>query len=976
MSRKELLIEGARQNNLRNISLSLPHNTVIAVTGVSGSGKSSLAFDTIFAEGQWRFIESLSTYARLFLEKLDRPDVDAIRNIRPAIALEQKNPVRGSRSTVGTLTEMYELFRLLYAKVSIPHCPKCGKEIRKWDPSQIISELLEHHEGGKALIVFSAPGPLDALMSRGFQRAWVDGEIVDLSGPMPGENPPRPPLPKAGFVDVVLDRLIIRNEPRLSDSVEMAWREGKGRIKVIILNEQKTKGEGQQAEQNGRKAKGKRQKAKGEAQGAENGETNSDTNHESRFTVHNFSLENACEECGIELPEPSALLFSFNHPVGACPECKGFGNTLRYEEDLIIPDRTLSLSGGAVDPWNKPAAQWWKKQMLKQAKKAGLDLTKPYSDFGQEEKDLLFKGGSGLYGINDFFEELEGKKYKLHVRVFLSRYRGTVTCPACGGKRLKPEALAYTIAGKDIAELTRLPISSASRFFADLQITPFRKEVAKELLRQTGMKLRFLEKVGLDYLTLDRHGKTLSGGEYQRINLSNQLASQLTGTMYVLDEPTVGLHARDTERISGIMKELAGLGNTVIVVEHDRSVIESAGWVVELGPGGGHQGGEVVFSGPSQDFLKSGTLTARYITGEETVSPPFRLTGLYGKILTVRNARGNNLKNVDLSVPLKKLVVVTGVSGSGKSSLVVETLYRALEIKFSSNAEVPLPYDLLEGAGELRGVKLVDQSPIGRSPRSNPVTYLKIFDPIRKLFAEQREAKAYGYGPGFFSFNVPGGRCETCKGEGYELMEMYFFEDLYITCEKCGGKRYRPEALRIHYKGRNIFDVLRMTAEEASVLFADQPLIVPKLKLMTETGLGYLRLGQPATTLSGGEAQRLKICAEIGAAQKGNLLYVLDEPTVGLHFADVRALLLILNRLVEAGNTVVVIEHNLDVIRAADWIIDIGPEGGDKGGQIIFAGPPAEIVQSYSSLTGKHLALSQARQRIIFSDPVTGSESL
>ncbi len=907
MSSKELIIEGARQNNLKNITLSLPHNKVIAVTGVSGSGKSSLAFDTVFAEGQWRFIESLSTYARLFLEKLDRPDVDAVHNIRPAIALEQKNPVRGSRSTVGTLTEVYELFRLLYAKISAPFCPNCGKEIRRWDPAQIVSELLEKHRGRKAAIIFDAEDSMDGLIKRGFLRVWVNDGIKDIEELKGGTSP--------SSCSVVLDRLVITDGPRLADSVEMAWKEGKGRIKVIIF----------------------------------------ESTGDSRFTIQRFSAENACEECGIELPLPTAILFSFNHPVGACKVCKGFGNTLLYDEDLIIPDKTISLAGGAVDPWNKPAYRWWRRQLLDKGKKSGLDINKPYEDFSSEEKGLLFKGTSGFYGIDDFFEDLEGRRYKLHVRVFLSRYRRGFTCPECGGKRLQKEALAYKIAGLDIAELCRMSISEAVKFFADLDLSPFKKNMSKELLRQIAMKLQFLEKVGLDYLTLDRYGKTLSGGEYQRINLSNQLASLLTGTLYVLDEPTVGLHARDTQRVAAIMDQLSDLGNTVIVVEHDRGIISEAEWIVELGPGGGQKGGEVVFSGPLRNFLKADTLTSRYMRGIEKVAIPARPGRVSSAALSILGARGNNLKGVDFRVPLNRLTAVTGVSGSGKSSLVVETLHRALSKKFRAESEPPLPYEKMEGDIYLKGVKLIDQSPIGRSPRSNPVTYLKIFDQIRKLFSELREARAYGYSPGFFSFNVPGGRCETCKGEGYELMEMYFFEDLYIRCEKCDGKRYGPEALRIKYKNKNISDVLNMTVDEAYMFFADQPKIRSQLQLLIDTGLGYLRLGQPATTLSGGEAQRLKICAEMGATGTRGLLYILDEPTVGLHFADVQALLDVLNRLVEGGNTVLVIEHNLDVVRAADWIIDLGPEGGDKGGMIIFEGTPSQIVKSKKSYTGQYL---------------------
>ena len=910
MSKDELIITGARQNNLKNINLCLPHNKVIVITGVSGSGKSSLAFDTIFAEGQWRFIESLSTYARLFLEKLDRPDVDSIQNIRPAIALEQKNPVRGSRSTIGTLTELNELFRLLYAKIATPFCPGCSTEIRKWDPSQISAELLEKYPGSKAVIMFRSTALAEELKQRGFYRVWYEDETIDMN------ELPRTDYPS---LDIVLDRLVIRDEPRLSDSIEMAWREGQGKIKVAVLQDVGSPDSLQQ------------------------------------FLLRKFSAENACEDCGISLPAPSALLFSFNHPVGACPECKGFGNTLRYDEDLIIPDKTLSLSKGAVDPWNKPAYTWWKRQMITGAKKSGPDVKKSFQDFTPEERDKVFKGTADFYGIDDFFEEMEGRRYKLHVRVFLSRYRRGVTCPACQGKRLSQEALSYKVAGLDISELCSMPISECSRFFTDLELSPFKRDIAKELVRQIIMKLQFLEKVGLEYLTLERYGKTLSGGEYQRINLSNQLSSLLTGTLYVLDEPTVGLHPRDTDRVSRILRRLADLGNTVVVVEHDRGIIESAEWVVELGPGGGHKGGEVVFSGTAGDFLNTDCLTARYMKGTEQVEVPSKKRDFSGDLLTLYGATGNNLRGIDFSVPLKRLTAVTGVSGSGKSSLVVETLYRGLAKKYRTGNDSPLPYEKLEGDEHLSGVKLIDQSPIGRSPRSNPVTYLKIFDHIRKLFSAQKEAKAYGYGPGFFSFNVPGGRCETCKGGGYELMEMYFFEDLYVKCEKCDGKRYKPEALRVTYRHKSIHDILNLTVEEACLLFDDQPAIMTKLRLMMDTGLGYLRLGQPGTTLSGGEAQRLKICSEMGVTVKGNYLYILDEPTVGLHFADVQALLNILNRLVETGNTVVLIEHNLDIVKAVDWIVDLGPEGGDRGGSIIFEGTPQDITHAEHSYTGKYL---------------------
>lgn len=902
MSIRELIIEGARQNNLKNINLRIPHNKVIAVTGVSGSGKSSLAFDTIFAEGQWRFIESISTYARLFLEKLDRPDVDAIYNIRPAIALEQRNPVRGSRSTVGTLTEVYDFLRLLYSKVSTPYCPKCGKEIRRWDTSQIYDFLLKGYYGKKALILFETEEGIDSLKKRGFYRVMRDKEVLDLNGLKD----------ISGKLDIVLDRLIIRDEARLSDSIEMAWKEGGGKIKVLIVDEDR---------------------------------------------ILSFSSLNACDDCNIEVPEPSPLLFSFNHPIGACPECKGFGNVLIYDEDLIVPNNCLSLSEGAIEPWEKPSYRWWKRQMIEGARRIGIDVKKPYRELSEEDRRKIFNGNSEFYGIKDFFDELEGKRYKLHVRVFLSRYRSPKVCPSCKGKRVQKNALAYKIGGIDIAELCEMPVSRLKGFFRDLDLSSIKRQMAKDILRQIEMKLNFLERVGLGYLTLNRQGRSLSGGEYQRVNLSNQIASHLTGTLYVLDEPTVGLHARDTERISKILSELSSIGNTVIVVEHDKKVIESSDWIIELGPGGGDRGGNIIFSGPIEEFLKTDTVTSRYVRG---VDRGQRQRKKFFKVaerqsIVLKGAKGNNLKNVDLKIPLNTLTVITGVSGSGKSSLVVETLYKALARHFAQAMERPLPFDYIEGINLIKGVRLIDQTPIGRSPRSNPVTYLKVFDPIRKLYAGLPEARAHGLEPGHFSFNTPGGRCERCKGEGYERLEMYFFEDIYVKCEECGGKRYKSDVLKVTFRGRNIHDVLNMTVEEAIELFHEYPMITNRLSIMNEIGLGYLRLGQPATTLSGGEAQRLKICSELSFGKKRDVLYILDEPTVGLHFRDVTLLLNILRRLVDSGNTVVVIEHNLDLIASSDWIIDLGPEGGDRGGEIIFEGTPEEIITIDRSYTGRYL---------------------
>jgi excinuclease ABC subunit A len=907
-----LVIEGARQNNLKNISLKLPHNRVIAVTGLSGSGKSSLAFETIFAEGQWRFIESLSTYARLFLDKIDRPDVDAIHNIRPAIALEQKNPVKGSRSTVGTLTEIHDLFRILYSRVAKPYCPECGAEIIDWGVDDIFTELIEHHKDEKAMVTFTTTEPPENLLKRGFYRIWNGEKIMELTPNEPG-SPEK---------EVVVDRLVLRNEPRVAESIEMAYREGNGRVAVHIF---RTAGDSIKIEK------------------------------------LRFSSGNRCDLCSRELPEPGPLLFSFNHPVGACPECKGFGNLLKYDENLIIPDPSLSISEGAIEPWEKPAAGWWKEQLLRHAGPAGIDIHKAYGELSPEEKEKIFKGEGHFYGINDFFEELENKRYKLHVRVFLSRYRSSVVCHACNGKRLKPESLAYRIEGKDIAELGDMPIEELILFFRNLELTAHEKELSREILRQIRMKLTFLERVELGYLTLNRLGRTLSGGEYQRINLANQIAARLTGTLYVLDEPTVGLHPRDTKKISNIINEIAAEGNTVVVVEHDREIIGSADWIVELGPEGGQKGGEVIYSGEMAGFLETDTITARYLKGLDR----FMLKPLYRRgystlqsrrWIMLNGAEGNNLKKVDLKIPLGTLTVVTGVSGSGKSSLVVETLYRALARRLRISREQPLPFESLEGTEGLRSVKLIDQTPIGRTPRSNPVTYLKIFDFIRRLFAEQPSSLASGYTPGFFSFNVQGGRCERCKGEGVEKLEMYFFEDLYVTCEECNGRRYRPEALKVTYRGKNIHEVLEMTVDEAVQFFSGEEHIRSRLTIMQEIALGYIKLGQPATTLSGGEAQRLKICSELGApGKRKGMLYIIDEPTVGLHYRDVLALMRILRNLVDEGNTVVVIEHNLDVISVADWIIDLGPEGGPGGGSIIFEGTPEELVHYSDSHTGRYL---------------------
>jgi len=669
-----------------------------------------------------------------------------------------------------------------------------------------------------------------------------------------------------------------------------------------------------------------------------------------------FTEEFRCGACGAALERPQPLLFSFNHPLGACAECKGFGNVLRYDESLVVPDRALSLGAGAVEPWTHPSGKWYQRELVRAARRAGVDLDVPWERLGERERRLVYEGEGKFPGINGFFEEIESYRYKLHVRVFLSRYRTQSPCPVCAGARLKPSALAVKVAGLTISEFTALTIERAAAALESLELTAWEAAVGREILRQLSAKLTFLLRVGLGYLTLGRQTRTLSGGEAQRINLANQLGSQLVGTLYVLDEPSIGLHARDTARLADLCRELAGAGNTVVVVEHDRAFIEAADHVIELGPGSGERGGEVVFSGSQDEFRKTTrSLTARYLTGRESIPAPLaRRTGRRHLVLT--GAREHNLKDVTLRLPLGTLCVVTGVSGSGKSTLVHDTLYHAVARAFKTEFQTPGAYTALTGLEYVKGVRLIDQEPIGRTPRSNPVTYVKAFDEIRKLYAALPRAKTLGLGAGAFSFNVPGGRCESCQGDGFQKLEMYFFEDVYVSCQECEGRRYRAEVLGVKYRGKSIGDVLALTVDEAVDFFAATPALARRLRVLQDVGLGYLRLGQPATTLSGGEAQRLKIAAELAARASGEMLYLLDEPTTGLHLDDVKKLLHVLHRLVDTGNTVVLVEHHLDVVRAADWVIDLGPEGGEEGGEIVAEGPPEVVAQTPGSYTGKFLA--------------------
>jgi excinuclease ABC subunit A len=908
-----LRIQGARQNNLKNISLEIPHDRLTVVTGVSGSGKSSLAFDTLFAEGQWRYIESLSTYARMFLDRVDRPDVDKIEQIRPAVALEQKNPVRTARSTVGTATEISDYLRLLFAKVGRVHCPSCGAPAASHSPESIVNALLAEHGGARAMITFRLAVPAGLppaelwanLTRRGFARVRVGGDVLDLAALPPAD------LGEGASISVILDRVVLdpAQRGRITESVETALREGGGQLAVEVVG----------------------------------------------GPVREFNEDVRCSGCGVRLDRPQPLLFSFNHPLGACPECKGFGNVLKYDEALVVPDRTRSLAEGAVEPWTHPSGRWYQRELMKAARRRGLDTTTPWEKLPEDARELVYTGDGSFPGIQGFFEEVESYRYKLHVRVFLSRYRSQSVCRTCHGARLKPAALAVRVAGLNIAEFTALTIDSAARLLGDLGLSAWEQVVAREILRQLNAKLSFLLRVGLGYLTLSRQTRTLSGGEAQRINLANQLGSQLVGALYVLDEPSIGLHARDTARLAELCHELAEAGNTVVVVEHDREFIGAADHIVELGPGSGERGGEIVFNGPQAEFRRAThSLTARYVTGRESIPvPPFRRTGR--RSLTLVGAHQHNLKHVTFRVPLHTLTAVSGVSGSGKSTLVHDTLYRAVARAFKTDFASPGAYDALIGIEYLKGVRLIDQEPIGRTPRSNPVTYVKAFDEIRKLFAALPRAKALGLDSGAFSFNVQGGRCESCQGDGFQKLEMYFFEDVYVSCQECEGRRYRPEVLGVKLRGRSISDVLQMTVDEAVDFFSAQTALARRLQTLAAVGLGYLRLGQAATTLSGGEAQRLKIAAELSARATGEMLYILDEPTTGLHLDDVKKLLGVLNRLVDAGNTVLVVEHHLDVIKAADHVIDLGPEGGEDGGEIVAEGPPETIAQTSGSYTGKFL---------------------
>ena len=920
-------IRGARVHNLKNISLSIPHNQLTVVTGVSGSGKSSLAFDTIYAEGQRRYVESLSAYARQFLERMEKPDVDEIDGIAPAVAIRQKNTTRNPRSTVATSTECFDFLRLLYARVGQTFCPNCGTRVRKDTVDEVAARLIQLPAGSRWYALFpcgehassqALRDHLFELRKKGFNRLFQAGRIFEFSTP---ES-----LLDVDFsqpVFLLVDRLAIGPDlhQRLVDTVETCYREAG---EVIFES----------------------------ATGAER---------------LRFNEKFQCKTCGLEFAQPEPILFSFNSPFGACPRCQGFGNTIDFDMDRVIPDRGLSLTDGAVDPWTKPKYRSWLANFQKHAK-GTVRLRTPFCELTEGERDTVYDF------IRRFFDHLETKKYKLHVRVFLSRYRGYALCPDCKGARLRKEALYVRVGGKNLADIVRLNIAEAYEFFGALQLSPEETAIADKILVEIRQRLKFLNDVGLDYLTLDRLSATLSGGEAQRIQLATSLGSRLVGACYVLDEPSIGLHTRDTGRLIHILEELRGLGNTIVVVEHDPDVMRAADHIVDLGPGAGEHGGHIVFEGPLDALTADGvnSLTARYLRKELRVSAPRERRPVNAKrMLRIVGANVHNLKNIDVEIPLGMMVAVTGVSGSGKSTLVHDVLFRSLEALHKARDTETEPAvtgadpDLalaprltcrrIEGADRITSTVMIDQSPIGRTPRSNPITYIKAFDLVRGLFASTREAEKRGYAAGHFSFNVPGGRCEVCQGDGTVTVEMQFLADVELLCEECQGTRFKSGILEIRYEGLNIHEVLQLTVREAMTFFHAAPRLVHKLKVLDDVGLGYLRLGQSATTLSGGEAQRVKLASHLALASCAGTLFIFDEPTTGLHFDDIAKLLAAFQRLIENGGSLIIIEHNLDVIKAADWVIDLGPDGGARGGSLVAAGTPETVAGVAASYTGHYL---------------------
>lgn len=932
-TKERIIVRGARVHNLKNVNVDIYLNQLTVVTGVSGSGKTSLAFDTIYAEGQRRYVESLSAYARQFLERMDKPDVDEVIGICPAIAISQKNSSRNPRSTVATQTEIFDYLRLLYARIGKTYCHRCGQMVKRDTPESIADEILKLPLGTKFYVVFPAlvesennkpakskkdqvrlvQAHLMSLMQRGFTRLYHEGNVIELQTPesFVGES-----LTEAY---VLVDRLAIKPDirQRLIDSIETCYQSGKGQVTIYTLA--------------------------------------SETHPQEKFY---FSDQFECKPCGAVYPVPEPRLFSFNNPYGACPTCQGFGNTVGVDLDLVIPNRQLSLLGGAVEPWSKPQFDWALLELQDFCKESGIAVDIPFQALSLEQQNLIIQGHkkSKWMGIRGFFDWLETKKYKLHIRVLLSKYRGYSKCMDCGGGRLRQEARNVKIANRSLTEVLSLSVSKATEFFDKLLLTDMERTIAERLLLEVCRRLHFLLDVGLEYLTLDRLASTLSGGEAQRIQLATNLGSSLVGALYVLDEPSIGLHPRDNERLINILKNLRDIGNTVLVVEHEIAMIKAADYVIDVGLGAGEFGGEIVFEGTLAKLLKQeNSLTAKYLRSELEVKTPKLRRAIGDKKLSILGANEHNLKNIDVEIPIGVMTCITGVSGSGKSTLVHDVLYAGLKKERGEWQEKAGGCRQIEGGKFLSEIILVDQSPIGRTPRSNPVTYIKVYDVIREVFASTKEAKSHGYDASHFSFNVPGGRCEICQGDGTITVEMQFLADVELVCEECKGTRFKSSLLEIKYRNRNIHEVLQLTVREAMSFFANVPRISNKLRVLDDVGLGYLRLGQSATTLSGGEAQRVKLASYLAKRTSERTLFIFDEPTTGLHFDDINKLLISFRRLIDAGATIVIIEHNLDVIKTADWIIDLGPEGGDEGGYVIAKGRPEEIIERTDCYTGRFL---------------------
>ena len=940
---KEIFIKGARENNLKNIDVTIPRDKLVVLTGLSGSGKSSLAFDTIYAEGQRRYVESLSSYARMFLGQMDKPDVDYIDGLSPAISIDQKTTSKNPRSTVGTVTEIYDYLRLLWARVGVPHCPKCGKEIRQQTIDQIIDQIMALPEGTRiqvmSPVVRGRKGEhtrvLEDARRSGYVRARIDGEMHELDEEIK--------LVKNNKhqIDIVVDRLIVRPDiaTRLTDSVETASNLSGGLVTVNLLRE------GQDL---------------------------------------SFSQNYACEDCGVSIEELAPRLFSFNSPFGACPTCTGLGMQLKVDPTLVIPDESKSILDGAVvaTGWNSIRSDGISRMYFDAlSKRYNFSLRTPYAQLSREVKDIILYGTKGEKltleydqprGKGTLHQAFEGIANNLERRYVetqsdaskkeIESFMTACPCPTCQGKRLRPEALAVTVGGLSIHDATAMPVDDEIAFFDGLTLTGNQQMIAAQILKEIGSRLRFLQSVGLSYLTLSRSSGTLSGGESQRIRLATQIGSSLMGVLYILDEPSIGLHQRDNDKLLDTLRRLRDLGNTLIVVEHDEDTMRAADWLIDIGPGAGALGGQVVSAGtPQQVMADPNSLTGQYLSGKKRIEVPTHRRPGNGKWLTVRGAKENNLKNIDVSVPLGTLTCVTGVSGSGKSSLVNEIIFKRLGADLNRMKAHPGKHDAIEGEEHLDKVINIDQSPIGRTPRSNPATYTNLFNDIRDLFASLPDAKARGYGPGRFSFNTKGGRCEACCGDGVLKIEMHFLADVYVPCEVCHGKRYNRETLEVRYKGKSIADVLEMTVDEALPFFSALPKIAARLQTLQDVGLGYVKLGQSSTTLSGGEAQRAKLATELSKRSTGRTIYILDEPTTGLHADDVKKLLAVLQRLVEAGNTVLVIEHNLDVIKCADYLIDLGPEGGIGGGTVVATGTPEQVADTPASYTGQYLKKLLAR---------------